>query len=543
MRLKNLRLLLQRDGSRRLLIASIAASVIWVGIIVASGLVLARVIVAIIDRESSALSLIGILAALWAFRALFNSTFETWCSFQASSIKRQIRNEVTSNLDSYSHVQPSIITTLLVKGLNSLDVYIGRFLPQLFFSMVVPAVVIVTIFILDPLSALIAVLTLPLIPIFGALIGRYTADSVSKKWRSLGSLSSYFEDSLRGFITLKIFGRHETQSSRIEEMGDKYTRETMKVLSVSFLSALALELIATISVALIAVSMGIRLVNDSIDFTSALAVLILAPEVYFPLRNAASLFHASADGSQALEQLQEIEKKKSASIDLIDCDFSQLTAVSWSQWGLRIPGRESSVIEAHTAKKGELHFILGESGVGKSTFALNLLGITHEAEVIVEAGSTQRRLTPELNSSWLKNLGWIPQLPQLASGTLRDQFRLISPTASDEEIKKVLSLVGLEIEDLPSRFETFLGGSGEGINTASGGQVRKIAVARALFSKPLLLIADEPTADLDSQSAEKVMKALRSYAAAGAIVICITHDLSIVGTQDSQQSFVLKVLS
>jgi ABC-type transport system involved in cytochrome bd biosynthesis fused ATPase/permease subunit len=541
--LNNLRLLLQRDGSRRLLIASIAASVIWVGIIVASGLVLARVIVAIIDRESSALSLIGILAALWAFRALFNSTFETWCSFQASSIKRQIRNEVTSNLDSYSHVQPSIITTLLVKGLNSLDVYIGRFLPQLFFSMVVPAVVIVTIFILDPLSALIAVLTLPLIPIFGALIGRYTADSVSKKWRSLGSLSSYFEDSLRGFITLKIFGRHETQSSRIEEMGDKYTRETMKVLSVSFLSALALELIATISVALIAVSMGIRLVNDSIDFTSALAVLILAPEVYFPLRNAASLFHASADGSQALEQLQEIEKKKSASIDLIDCDFSQLTAVSWSQWGLRVPGRESSVIEAHTAKKGELHFILGESGVGKSTFALNLLGITHEAEVIVEAGSTQTRLTPELNSSWLKNLGWIPQLPQLASGSLRDQFRLISPTASDEEIKKVLSLVGLEIEDLPSRFETFLGGSGEGINTASGGQVRKIAVARALFSKPLLLIADEPTADLDSQSAEKVMKALRSYAAAGAIVICITHDLSIVGTQDSQQSFVLKVLS
>lgn len=543
MRSNNLRLLLQRDGSRKLFLASIAASFIWVGIIVASGLVLARVIVAIINRESSALSLIGILAALWAFRALFNSTFETWCSLQASSIKRQIRNEVTSNLDSYSHVPPSVITTLLVKGLNSLDVYIGRFLPQLFFSIVVPAVVIVTIFILDPLSALIAVLTLPLIPIFGALIGRYTADSVAKKWRSLGSLSSYFEDSLRGFITLKIFGRHETQSSRIEEMGDKYTRETMKVLSISFLSALALELIATISVALIAVSMGIRLVNDSIDFTSALAVLILAPEVYFPLRNAASLFHASADGSQALEQLQEIEKKKSASIDLIDCDFSQLTAVSWSKWGLRIPGRESSVIEAHTVKKGELHFVLGESGVGKSTFALNLLGITHEAEVIVETGSTQRRLTPELNSSWLKNLGWIPQLPQLAYGSLRDQFRLISPTASDEEIKKLLSLVGLEIEDLPSGFETFLGGSGEGVNTASGGQVRKIAVARALFSKPQLLIADEPTADLDSQSANKVMKALRSYAAAGAIVICITHDLSIVGTQDSQQSFVSKVLS
>jgi ABC-type transport system involved in cytochrome bd biosynthesis fused ATPase/permease subunit len=499
------------------------------------------VIVAIINKDSSALSLIAILAALWAFRAVFQSSFETWCSLQAISIKRQIRTEVTSKLDSYSHLPPSVITTLLVKGLNSLDVYLGRFLPQLFFSMVVPAFVIVTIFILDPLSALIAVLTLPLIPIFGALIGRYTADSVAKKWRSLGSLSSYFEDSLRGFITLKIFGRHETQSSRIEEMGDKYTRETMKVLSISFLSALALELVATLSVAVIAVTVGIRLVYDSIDFTSALAVLILAPEVYFPLRNAASLFHASADGSQALEQLQEVEKKKGTSVDSIDSDFSRLEAVSWSQWGLNIPGRESSVIEAHTAKSGELHFVLGESGVGKSTFALNLLGITYEATVMVNSGTSQKLLTPELNASWLKTLGWIPQLPQLAHGFLKDQFRLISPTASEEEIKTVLSLVGLEIGDLPNGLETVLGGSGEGVSTASGGQIRKIAVARALFSKPQLLIADEPTADLDSQSADKVMKALRSYASSGAIVICITHDLSIVEAADSQQSFVSKV--
>ena len=141
---------------------------------------------------------------------------------------------------------PSVITTLLVKGLNSLDIYLGRFLPQLFFAMVVPVGVIITILILDPLSALIAVLTLPLIPVFGALIGRYTSDSVAKKWKTLGSLSSYFEDSLRGFITLKVFGRHETQSSRIEEMGDKYTRETMKVLSISFLSALALELVLSL---------------------------------------------------------------------------------------------------------------------------------------------------------------------------------------------------------------------------------------------------------------------------------------------------------
>lgn len=543
MKSTNLRLLLQRGSSRRLFVASIAASFVWVAIIVASGIILARVIVAIIEKDSIALSLIAILACLWVFRAIFQSMFETWCSLQASSIKKQIRHEVTSQLDSYSHVPPSVITTLLVKGLNSLDVYLGRFLPQLFFAMVVPAIVILTLFILDPLSALIAVLTLPLIPVFGALIGRYTADSVERKWRSLGSLSSYFEDSLRGFITLKIFGRHRTQSFRIEDMGEKYTKETMKVLSISFLSALALELVATLSVAVIAVTMGIRLVNDSVEFTSALAVLILAPEVYLPLRNAASLFHASADGSQALEQLQQVQSKKFTSIESTECDFSRVDSISWSQWGLEVLGRDSSVIEPHIVRKGELHFILGESGVGKSTFALNLLGITHEAGTTVKTSTSLTPLTPELNRSWFKHLGWVPQLPQLAHGSLREQFRLISPTAVDEDIEELLSRCGLQVVDLPNGLETILGGSGEGASTASGGQIRKIAVARALFSKPQVLIADEPTADLDSESADKVMKALRSYASSGAIVVCITHDVSIVEPDDSRQYFVSKVLS
>jgi ABC-type transport system involved in cytochrome bd biosynthesis fused ATPase/permease subunit len=542
-RSNNLRLLFQWGGSRRLFFTSITASFLWVAVIVASGLVLARVIVAIINKDSSTFLFIAILAGLWAFRGLFQSTFETWCSLQAIGIKKQIRKEVTSNLDAFSHLPPSVITTLLVKGLNSLDIYLGRFLPQLFFAMVVPAGVIITILILDPLSALIAILTLPLIPVFGALIGRYTSDSVASKWRTLGSLSSYFEDSLRGFITLKIFGRHQTQSSRIEEMGDKYTRETMKVLSISFLSALALELVATISVALIAVTMGIRLVNDSIDFTSALAVLILAPEVYFPLRNAASLFHASADGSQALVQLQEVQAHKLSSIIPIECDFSRIDSISWSQWGLNVRGRESSVIEACSVESGQIHFILGESGIGKSTFALNLLGITHEAEVTVQCATIHHLLSPDLNASWIKHLGWIPQLPQLAHGSLRNQFQLISSEGSDEEIERVLLLCGLQKEDLPMGLETILGGSGEGVNTASGGQIRKISVARALFSKPQLLIADEPTADLDSESAEKIMAALREYASTGAIVICITHDLSIVKPNDSRQSFVSKVLS
>ena len=537
MKLTNLRLLLQRGGSRRLFIASIVAAAFWSALIVVSALVLADAIVAIINKDRFALSLIFTLAVLWGVRSVFQTTFERWCSTKAIEIKQQIRSEVTSHLEQYAHISPSIISTLLVKGLNSLDIYLGRFLPQLFFASITPFVVIATLLILDPLSALIAVLTLPLIPLFGALIGRYTADSVNKKWRTLGSLSAYFEDSLRGFITLKIFGRHKTQAKRIEEMGDRYTQETMKVLKISFLSALALELCATISVALIAVSIGLRLVNDTIGFASSLAVLILAPEVYFPLRNAASLFHASADGTEALEKLSLVQADSTMPIAQQQIDFSRIEELSWQRWEMRIEGRAPAGIEGTTLRSGQLHFIVGESGIGKSTFALNLLGISNQARVEVLTPTEKFILDASMKSSWFAHIGWVPQLPQLANGSLREQFQLISATVTDTEIEKVLARCGLEIEELPQGLETQLGASGEGSNPASGGQIRKIAVARALISKPQVLIADEPTADLDSESAEKVMKSLRGYASSGAIVICITHDLSILRSEDSQQSF------
>lgn len=532
-----MRLLLQRGGSRKLFYTSIAAAIVWSAVIVSSALLLASAIVAIIERQPNTNSLIVTLASLWAFRSLFQSSFERWCSNTAVGIKREIRSEVTAQLDSYSHISPSVISSLLVKGLNSLDIYLGRFLPQLFFASITPFVVIGTIFFLDPLSGVIAVVTLPLIPLFGALIGRYTADSVDKKWRTLGSLSAYFEDSLRGFITLKIFGRHKSQGARIEAMGDRYTQETMKVLKISFLSALVLELCATISVALIAVSIGLRLVNDTLGFTTSLAVLILAPEVYFPLRNAASLFHASADGVEAFKKLTTIESKKMISVAQQKIDFSLIEQISWQRWGLNIEGRPKAFIDGATLRSGQIHFIAGESGIGKSTFALNLLGINHDASLTITTPSIYVELDESMKSSWFAHIGWVPQLPRLANGSLRHQFQLVSPAITDSDIEKMLARCGLDIDELPDGFNTKVGSSGEGGNAASGGQIRKIAIARALLSKPQVLIADEPTADLDSDSADRVMKTLRGYATSGAIVICITHDLSIVRNDDSQQSF------
>ena len=539
MKSSDLRLLLSRGGSRRVLFVAIAAALLWSAAIVVSALILSSLITDIINGERSVPTLLIYLACAWGFRAIFQSTFEFWCSRQAVRIKQELRSEVTGSLDVYSNIPASHMSVLLVKGLNSLDIYLGRFVPQMFFASITPVIVISTILILDPLSGLIAIVTLPLIPIFGALIGKYTADSVAKKWQTLGSLSKYFEDSLRGFVTLKIFGRHSSQSVRIKEMGDRYTDETMKVLKISFLSALALELCATISVALIAVSIGIRLVDDQISFGHALAVLILAPEVYFPLRNAASLFHASVDGTQALAELSAIRNMAEKKVDQVQHDFSSLSELAWEKWSLNVPRRINSTIDAGQLKGGDIHFIVGESGIGKTSFAMNLLGVGKTAKVYADA----IELSPAYQESWFKVIGWIPQNPALASGTVRKQFTLVDSSLRDEVITTLLRKCGLPLSDLPQGLDTPLANASEGGSAASGGQIRKIAIARALAANPRVIIADEPTADLDQESSNQVLATLREYAANGAIVICVSHDLSLLEKGDSTSTFVRGALS
>ena len=539
MKSSDLRLLLSRSGSRRVLFVAVVAAISWSAAIVISALILSSLITDIINGEGSAPTVLIYLAAAWGFRAIFQSSFEYWCSRQAVRIKQQLRSEVTGSLDTYSNVSASHISVLLVKGLNSLDIYLGRFVPQMFFASITPVVVIATILILDPLSGFIAIVTLPLIPIFGALIGKYTADSVAKKWQTLGSLSKYFEDSLRGFVTLKIFGRHSSQSVRIKEMGDRYTDETMKVLRISFLSALALELCATISVALIAVSIGLRLVDDHISFGHSLAVLILAPEVYFPLRNAASLFHASADGTQALAELSSMKNMAEKKVEQVQHDFSSLSVLAWEKWSLNVPRRINSTIDAGQLKGGDIHFIVGESGIGKTSFAMNLLGVGKTAKVYADA----IELSPAYQESWFKVIGWIPQNPVLASGTVRKQFTLVDSSLRDDVITTLLGKCGLPLSDLPQGLDTPLVNASEGGSAASGGQIRKIAIARALAAKPRVIIADEPTADLDQESSNQVLATLREYAANGAIVICVSHDLSLLEKGDTTSTFVRGALS
>jgi ATP-binding cassette subfamily C protein CydD len=294
-------------------------------------------------------------------------------------------------------------------------------------------------------------------------------------------------------------------------MGDDYTGETMKVLRISFLSAFALELCATISVALIAVAVGLRLVDDTIAFKSALTVLILAPEIYFPLRNAAALFHASADGAAAVKEIAALKKieifDKSAEIE-IGAHF-----IRWQEWNCNISENVHVRLSSAELRSGQPLFIIGESGSGKSTFALKVVNSLLESHNNL-------------------SIGYLPQFPHLAPGNIREQFRLLDRSAEDGTIISALREVGLHMTDLSDGLETLIGGAGENSSELSGGQIRKIAVARALFKVPNFVIADEPTADLDTESSRLVMNALRDRCNKGAIALFITHDLSQVDDHD-----------
>ena len=529
MKSEQLRLLLSRGGSRRFVLLMGTAAIFWSGIVIANAYLISEIIIRIITHGPNVSSLLYALGGLWLFRAIFQSGFEHYCSTEAIRIKRALRNESTERVGDYSALSPSELSNVLIKGLNSLDIYIGRFIPQLIFASIVPAAVLITICRLDLLAGVIALLTLPLIPVFGALIGKYSADAVNRKWRTLGTLSQYFEDSMRGFATLKIFGRTKSQGQRIQEMGNRYTDETMKVLRISFLSAFALELVATISVAVVAVSIGLRLVSGSIDFHTALLVLILAPEVYFPVRNAASLFHASQDGTEALRSLSGFgdEMVDDFSSTSFEKELQNIQAISWRDYSIARSQGDGIAVPESQVKRGEMLFLLGESGIGKTTFALNLLGMTYNAQISVETEDGIFELTPTVQRQWQKLLGWIPQNPQLAAGTVRDQFTLLLPEIADAQVESALREAGLLLCDLPRGLDSEIGRGGESSHAVSGGQVRRIAVARAMIRRPTVIVADEPTADLDEASAKAVMDLLRTAQQSGAIVICITHDLSL----------------
>jgi len=511
----------------------VAAAVISV----VQAFILAKIIVDIFQGHQSInlfdIKIVGLFILL-ALRAILN-LFSEWMSSLAST---KIRNELRSKVlrrsleagsETANEVGSARLSLLLSSGIGSLDGYFAKFVPQLFTATIVPISVALVIALKDWQTGLIVLLTIPLIPIFGILIGRFTAAATAKKWQALGVLSGYFLDLLSGLTTLKVYGRTKLQKARIQKVGDDYRKETMKVLRISFLSSLALELIATLSVALIAVSIGLRLVGGSLSLETALIVLILAPEVYWPIRQVAGYFHAAADGMEVFGELYGILDRPESNGSISIESFS---AVSWSDLVVHYGSRAAIQIPAGIAKAGEVHLIVGPSGSGKSTLAKLLLGFKtpSSGEILF---NSQQGLQPisQLEKSSLRSLiSWMPQEPKFPVGTIRSILLDAKADASDVELEQTLRSVALEISDLANGLATKLGALHQPLSV---GQLRKIALARALLKDAEMLIVDEPSASVDDVSEEIIHKVLSEFASKGKVVIVITHRSFAIAKTDS----------
>lgn len=385
--------------------------------------------------------------------------------------------------------------------------------------MIVPPCVGLLIFLKDWRSGVIALITVPLIPLFGILIGRYTSSATSKKLAALGIMGGYFLDLMNGLNTLKVFGRDDLQSKRILEIGDRYRKETMKVLRISFLSSLALEVVATLSVALMAVSIGLRLVVGSFNLESGLVILILAPEIYWPIRQVASHFHATSDGLAVFEELYGYFGAHPASQSKA---ISEVNGIWWSDLTVKFHSRESVTIPAGRAELGSVHSIVGSSGSGKSSFASLILGILKPTSGTINISTEfgEINLNEVDPQSWQRLVSWLPQEPHFPIGSIRSALHHAAPKADDHQLIKALGDSGLNIADLSQGLETQIGTQKAPLSI---GQLRKVALARAILKPSPILILDEPSASVDDISEETITRLIAQQATDQRLIILISH--------------------
>ena len=322
----------------------------------------------------------------------------------------------------------SRLVVLLTSGLDALDEYFARYLPQLVATLIIPLVVVVAIAIVDPLSAAVIAVTVPLIPLFMVLIGWRTQVEQRRQWDALQTLGGHFLDVLHGLLTLKIFGRSKGQERAIAEVSERYRSRTMRVLRVSFLSSFTLELIATLSVAIVAVEVGLRLIDGGITLLAALFVLVLAPEAYLPLRQVGVHYHASQAGLAAAEEVFELLETPAPDEPGGGPDLAE-TAVRLESVRVRHTDRGvDSLGASFEVAPGETVALLGPSGGGKSTALACLLGVIEPTSGEVRAGDCGSA------AHWRDQIAWMPQHPGFVRGTVADNVRVVAPSASDGEV-------------------------------------------------------------------------------------------------------------
>ena len=496
-----------------------------------------------------------ILLVIYVIRAGLAWGSEVSAHQAAAGIKTDLRSRLFSSLirngPSYSQGERTgELVNTAVNGIESLETYFSQYLPQLVLAILVPLTIVLLVLPLDPLTGVILVVTAPLIPLFIVLITNQTNTVTRRQWTSLSRLSAYFLDTLQGLVTLKLLGRSQAQGERIASNSEQYRQATMKVLRVTFLSALVLELVGTISMAVVAVEIGLRLLYTGLGYQQAFFILILAPEFYLPLRNFGARFHAAMPGITAAHRIDEILQTKPAS------SASSISEIGQTQQEttLRTPTDPPQHMggEIHFEKvdfsypegQGEfrpaLHSVsfnihpeqrialVGPSGAGKSTIlALLLRFIEPTGGRIILGGEPLSSISP---SEWRKQVAWVPQQPYIFNDTLEANLRLGDREASQEKLMAAVRLAHLEqvIQSLPNGIQSLVGEKGA---VLSSGQLQRLALARAFLKDTPLLLLDEPTASLDPQQ-EVLFQATVEQLGHGKTILTIAHRLATARQAD-----------
>jgi thiol reductant ABC exporter CydD subunit len=509
-------------AARRPLVLAVAAGVVGGLAVLVQANLLADLLAAVCAGHPVAVgSALGVLAAI-VVRACATWAYGAQGQRAATTVSSTLRDTVLAHVErlgpGWLATRPTgRLTTLVTKGLDAIDPYVRDYLPQLAVATVLPVAVLIQLVVADPLSALVVLITLPLVPLFAALAGARAKASAGRQWATLSALGGHFLDAVSGLPTLVFFGRAAAHADTVRRLAAEHHHATVRTLRIAFLSALVLELVSALSVALVAVPVALRLLDGGLDLRTALLVLMVVPEAYLPLRLAGQRFHAAAEALAVSTELADLLNTPIPDRPAAPSGSKRLTL---DHVTAGYPGRHEPVLRdtSLVVEPGEWLAIAGPSGSGKSTLLAVLLGL----------------LQPEHGSVGLSTVAWLPQRPHLFSGTVEDNIRLGSPTATDLEVTRAAETAEATefISRLPDRYRTTLGEHGHSLST---GQRQRIALARLMVrvqrADPVAILLDEPTTGLDLVTEATALTSMRE-AFAGRTVLVATHRPAVLDIAD-----------